>query len=301
MIKIFDNKNEWLEARQQGITGSDVAAILGLDKNRSAFDVYWEKTHPVSAKKPTVSMRRGIMLEPLIIELFREANPQLTIDYKPGVYELAIDDEYPHRRGTRDASYVSELGNPGIIEAKSTSGSNQHIWFNGIPTKYKCQTTMYMNLYQVDEAYIAYMVDDVFLYTPLYASASYRKLINNAADNFWYEHIQKGVSPEATTLADIKRKYIDVVKDSAFDADETLIERLSMFATKKEIVSTLETELRNHRAELDELDKLIRDTFGNYEFALWQDEVVARLQSWGKGRRLSIKNYVPLEDIINDD
>ena len=36
-------REQWLELRKKGIGGSDSAAIVGLDRYRSAFDVYAEK------------------------------------------------------------------------------------------------------------------------------------------------------------------------------------------------------------------------------------------------------------------
>src|SRR5690606_37257359 len=36
-------RDEWLELRRKGIGGSDAAAIVGLDRYRSAFDVYADK------------------------------------------------------------------------------------------------------------------------------------------------------------------------------------------------------------------------------------------------------------------
>ena len=37
------NRTEWLKARRSGIGGSDVAAILGLSRYKTAVDVYEDK------------------------------------------------------------------------------------------------------------------------------------------------------------------------------------------------------------------------------------------------------------------
>lgn len=36
-------RQEWLKIRQTGIGGSDIAAILGVSKYKTAYDLYLEK------------------------------------------------------------------------------------------------------------------------------------------------------------------------------------------------------------------------------------------------------------------
>lgn len=42
------NKLEWLKERQKGIGGSDVGAILGVNKYKTPFEVYLDKTEPIT-------------------------------------------------------------------------------------------------------------------------------------------------------------------------------------------------------------------------------------------------------------
>ncbi|MGM9936457.1 MAG: YqaJ viral recombinase family protein, partial [Candidatus Ornithomonoglobus sp.] len=37
------SREDWLRERKKGIGGSDAAAILGMNRYRSAFDVYADK------------------------------------------------------------------------------------------------------------------------------------------------------------------------------------------------------------------------------------------------------------------
>ena len=46
---------EWLALRRKGIGGSDHAAIVGLDRYRSPFDVYADKL----GLKPEITRQRG--------------------------------------------------------------------------------------------------------------------------------------------------------------------------------------------------------------------------------------------------
>ena len=42
------DKLQWLKERQCGIGGSDVGAILGVNKYKTPFEVYLEKTEPIT-------------------------------------------------------------------------------------------------------------------------------------------------------------------------------------------------------------------------------------------------------------
>ena len=42
------DKLQWLKERQKGIGGSDVGAIMGVNKWKSAFEVYIDKTEEIT-------------------------------------------------------------------------------------------------------------------------------------------------------------------------------------------------------------------------------------------------------------
>src|SRR5690606_38820092 len=67
------DRSEWLEWRKKGIGGSDAAAIVGLDKYRSAFDVYAEKVGLKAEEPDNEAMRQGRDLEQYVAERFMEA------------------------------------------------------------------------------------------------------------------------------------------------------------------------------------------------------------------------------------
>jgi putative phage-type endonuclease len=302
MILTFDNRLDWLEARKDGLGGSDIAAVMGLDSYTTPFQVYWDKIHPVKDKKPSNAMRRGQTLEPFIVDLFKEAMPDLDVIYEPNKFEMVVDDDRPYIRGTRDGYYLTQESVPGILECKSTSGHNQHIWFNGVPPKYEIQTKTYMMLYDYDEGYIAYLIDDVFLYTPVRLNDMYRNLIVFAAEKFWTEHILKNVPPDATTLDDIKHAYLDVIKESFVNVDVDFLDAITNHNMQKDIVNASKNYAKTEENKLEELERIIRDKFGRYEYAIFENNVVARLQSWGRGRRLNYRDYegqnIKPEDII---
>jgi putative phage-type endonuclease len=61
---------EWLDARRQCIGGSDVAAILGLSRWRSPWDVYMSKMKPIEGVDEPRHMARGRFLERAVAEWY---------------------------------------------------------------------------------------------------------------------------------------------------------------------------------------------------------------------------------------
>lgn len=58
--------------RLRGIGASEIAAVVGIDPRRSAFDVWAEKTGLVARTEPTARMRWGKKLERVIAEAYSE-------------------------------------------------------------------------------------------------------------------------------------------------------------------------------------------------------------------------------------
>ena len=53
------DKLEWLKERQRGIGGSDVGAILGVNKWKTPFEVYLEKTEEITEVKKHLKLHTG--------------------------------------------------------------------------------------------------------------------------------------------------------------------------------------------------------------------------------------------------
>lgn len=64
---------EWTKKRQElYITAADFAAILGLNKYKSAHEVFLEKTHQVPPFQGNKFTERGVMFEPVAISTYEK-------------------------------------------------------------------------------------------------------------------------------------------------------------------------------------------------------------------------------------
>lgn len=151
----FKDEEDWLELRTKGIGGSDVGAIMGLNKYTSALQIYKAKVlgqaNDVS-DKPAV--RKGKDLEPVIrANYFRPMMEQKNFELVEVPYIL-INSKYPWLRANLDGiAFPKDVRlrkhtNNVVCEIKVVTEYAEVNWFGeeycGIPASYYAQVQEYM-------------------------------------------------------------------------------------------------------------------------------------------------------------
>lgn len=106
-------EQEWLEERKRGITGSDIAAICGLNTFKSAYQVYAEKRGLVPPVEETFAMRQGKAVEDFLASEYERINGCLLVKPDP---LIETHPDIPWAKGSPDR-YVLMFGEnkgPGI-------------------------------------------------------------------------------------------------------------------------------------------------------------------------------------------
>ena len=99
-----------IEARRKHLGGSDLPAMLGLSKYKSAYDLYLDKAGQLVDQEQTEAMRRGQYLEPAILHFAEDELGALRRNQYRSAKDLPI--------GTNVDALVVDGGNP--VEAKSS-------------------------------------------------------------------------------------------------------------------------------------------------------------------------------------
>ena len=191
MAKTLDiSKNEWLELRRKGIGGSDAAAIIGLDRYRSAFDVYAEKVGLKSEEPDNEAMRQGRDLEDYVAQRFMEATGKKVrrrnaiLQHPEHYWMLANIDRWV-------------VGENAGFEAKTTSVLNRTKFAQGeYPPNYYVQCMHYMAVTGADRWYLAVLVLNkaFYVFTIERDEAEIQTLID-AEKDFWENHVLKQIPP----------------------------------------------------------------------------------------------------------
>lgn len=115
------DRTAWLAARQQDVTASVAGALLGIHPYQTPYGLWAEKSGrvaPDDADNPV--LRRGRLLEPVVIEMLREDRPDWKIEYhRDNAYYRMVED----RIGATPDAFATrpDIFGTGIIQVKTVA------------------------------------------------------------------------------------------------------------------------------------------------------------------------------------
>jgi putative phage-type endonuclease len=136
------DREAWLAERRKGIGGSDAAAIAGLDRYRSPYQVWLDKTGlaPDDGKAGEAA-EWGNRLEPIVAEVVTERTGIVLAD-PPGPYQHP---DHPFMLGNVDRLAVHPDRGEGIYEGKTVGVWSADEWDDdGVPDRYVLQGQHYL-------------------------------------------------------------------------------------------------------------------------------------------------------------
>jgi putative phage-type endonuclease len=183
-------RDEWLEWRKKGIGGSDAAAILGLDRYKSAFEVYAEKVGLKTEEPDNEAMRQGRDLEAYVAERFCEATGKKVRRRNAMLQHPA----YPWMLANIDRWVIGE--NAGL-ECKTTSVLNRARFAQGeFPANYYVQCMHYMAVTGAEKWYLAVLVlNKAFHVFTIERDEAEIEALIQAEKRFWEEHVLPQIPP----------------------------------------------------------------------------------------------------------
>lgn len=163
------SETEWLEARRQGVTASEIAILMGLSPYSSPYALYHQKLGNLGEQPDTAVLERGRVLEPHIADKFIERHPDLMaagtgrelFAHQDRPWQMATPDRLlcddMRLDFTGDGATIEEFEPVAVLECKVDGGSDE--WGDEgtgeIPVHYRCQVLWQMDVMGVDRAYVA--------------------------------------------------------------------------------------------------------------------------------------------------
>lgn len=115
---ILSSREEWLKHRMQGIGGSEISAVVGLNPYMSNVDLWELKTGAVEPEdisdKPYI--KYGTQAEPLLRDLFKLDFPQYEVFYEEN--NSFRNSKFPWALASLDGWIRDENGRVGVWECK---------------------------------------------------------------------------------------------------------------------------------------------------------------------------------------
>lgn len=196
LIRVPDgDRAAWLDVRRKGIGGSDVAAIMGLSKYRTPYEVWAEKTglaDPADiSDRPAVKW--GNILEPVVGGEYAENHPDRKVRRVNAVLRSL---SAPFAQASLDYEVRDpELG-WGVLEIKTAGLRVADDWAEGVPVYYQTQIAHYMRVTGRQFADVAVLIggSDYREYRIMRDEEDIRA-VTGAVDHFWQKNVEKRQAP----------------------------------------------------------------------------------------------------------
>lgn len=235
--KEIEDKDKWLATRNKFIGGSEASIVVGMNKYRSPFALWAEKTGKVAPENldDKLVVQFGTYAEDFVAQQFtKETGKKVR---KTGLY---VNEKYPFSCASIDRMIVGENS---LLECKTTGEFNKADWQgDNIPDAYYVQCLHYMAVMEMEYCYIACM-------------------FGNGRD-FVHKRIDFNKT-DAETLMEAERKFWELIKSEtppAIDGSEscTAILNEKFHGGLTEPID-LPSEAEKLVAEIDEYSKQYSD------------------------------------------
>lgn len=198
VIRCNDNAG-WLKQRARGIGGSDVAAIMGISKYKSAYALYMEKVGKIKPAdlSDNQAVKWGTTLEPIVGEEYKKNHPKREVRRVNAVLRSI---KRPWAQASLDYEVKDEKLGWGVLEIKTAGVFSAPDWEDGIPAYYKTQIAHYLSITERPFADVAVLIGGQeyreYRYT---RDVIFEEKLNQAVDDFYARYIKGEEVPPITS------------------------------------------------------------------------------------------------------
>lgn len=275
VLPVDSPRPQWLLARRAGLGGSDVAALMGLDKYTSPFEAWSEKVSAVDpVDEPTEAMWWGTHTEALTVERFEtltglQTRRAGTYAHREYAHHMVNPDRFTSDGGVLEVKDHESLSDAGklVLKGEITARAyvqlmwachvtgRSHGWFAAKVGK----TTKVVGPFPRDEGYIAELTE--------------------AADRFW-EMVQSQTPPPLivaeATADEIAARYPVVEPDTAVDVTDQPIPDMYLDDLKR--LAEIRDGAEDLAGERAEIEKRLKALIGDREYLTVEGRPVYRWQ-----------------------
>lgn len=185
------SREAWLNARRQGITGTDASAITGMNPYVSSFQVYQDKLSADVQETDNEAMRQGRDLEKYVAARFMEATG-LKVRRANAIFQ---NENHPIMLADFDRLIVGQKAG---LECKTVSPYSSDKWKDGaVPLHYQMQVQHYLAVSGFDSWYIAAIVfGKAFILHKIERDEELIQYLITIEERFWKEHVLAHVMPD---------------------------------------------------------------------------------------------------------
>lgn len=283
MISTEDMPKEvWLGIRNiLGIGGSEAATVLGINKYKTAYQLWKEKvSDEIEMIENKFTIWGNLLEEPIAQEYMRQSGNRVIPDNKIRIHQvhscLFVD---------LDRIVVNNEGEQiGLLECKSTVRRVLKSWEEdedncpqGIPLNYYVQVQHELSVSGLPWADLAFGILDEreLIIKRIERDEEYIEKQNQALVGWWNAFIVQNVAPPMTA---VEYSFVEPMQDSWIEATGDIAETYTNLKQQKEIKKNLEKEI-------EEKENKIKEFMGEKENLVLIDTIIV---SWKSQKRTTI-------------
>jgi len=183
---------EWLVYRRFGVGGSDASVVCGVNKYKSAVELWLEKTGQQAPEDAGEAAYWGTKMESLVRDEFTLRTGLKVIQVK----KILQSKDYPFMLASLDGVCHCPVHGKCIFEAKTANAFKAGEWENDtVPHEYILQVQHYLSVTGYNGAYIAVLIGgNTFQWTFVPRNEEIISKLINAERDFWLL-VQNNMSP----------------------------------------------------------------------------------------------------------
>ncbi len=266
--------SEWLNKRKQGIGGSDVGAIMGFNKYKSALDVYIDKTTEEDSEQDiSEAAYWGTALEDVVAKEFEKRSGK-KIRKKNAILQHP---KYPYMLANIDREVIGEKA---ILECKTASTYLAADWKDDeIPPSYILQVQHYLAVTGYDKAYIAVLIGgQKFLYKEIERDDELIDNIIKEIKEFWENCVLAKKPPQSVSVSkDTINRLFKIDNGKSINLD-------SVYNTDLETLQGLKNTIKRLEKEKEAIETKIKFALGDNQIG----NTNSYIASWKNQSRKSV-------------
>lgn len=257
------NNLDWLKERQKGIGGSDVGAILGVNKWKTPFQVYLEKTEEITEiNDQSEAAYWGDQFEEVVAKEFEKRTGKKVRRDRRHFQHI----DYPFMVANIDRRVVGENA---ILECKTANQFLAKEWDSEeIPDSYLLQVQHYLAVTGAEKGYIAVLIGgQKFIWKEIERDEELIGMMIEKEKEFW-DLVQNKIPPalDGSSAAEkyLNEKFAKAEKGSEKSLESKYKELIEDYFSYKATAKTFEekaNEIENNiklelgKSEIGSIDK----------------------------------------------
>ncbi|GIO25356.1 YqaJ viral recombinase family protein [Oceanobacillus sp. J11TS1] len=249
---------EWLHERTKGIGGSDAGVVLGLNKWKTPFELWLDKTGQSEVEDTAGEAAYfGNLLEDVVAKEF-----EVRTGKKVRKNNFML--QHPEHSFIMANIDRKVVGENALLECKTANAFLAKDWESEeIPESYLVQVQHYLGVTGYEKAYIAVLIGgQKFIWKEIERDEELIQMIFDAEVHFWKHHVQGNIPPalDGSSAAEkfLKERYAEVEEgktiDLAFDYKDkldNLLELKQQIKRLQEIAKQTENEIKYELKEAE--------------------------------------------------